>query len=79
MKKVLNWFIKSSADPSKVSLTVRGALIGMIPTLILLFQQFGWNWSEQELSETIQAISSFIAGFLIVLGMIRKLVFSAKK
>jgi hypothetical protein len=34
LQKVIAWIILSSADPTEVSLTVRGALIAVIPTLI---------------------------------------------
>ena len=36
IKTFLRWLILSSADPAKLSLAVRGFLIGIIPTVIVI-------------------------------------------
>lgn len=33
LKPLWNWFVRSSADPKKVSLSVKGILLGIIPVL----------------------------------------------
>lgn len=79
MKKFLNWLVRSSSDPSAVSLTVRGALIGIIPTILLFAQQFHWAWTQEQLTEAIQAITMIVSSFLVIVGMFRKLALLATK
>lgn len=74
MKKFINWLVVSSANPDAVALTVKGALIAIIPTLLLLAQLAHLNWSYDQLSQIIQQISVIISSGLIFVGLIRKII-----
>lgn len=71
-------FIGSSANPENLSATVQGALIGLIPLVILLSKQKGVELSENELVNMITAIiagATAVASLVtIVFGLVRKLV-----
>lgn len=53
----LNWLVTSSADPSKLALTVKGLLMAVAPLLILAF---GIN--DVDYGATVNAIVSLIVG-----------------
>lgn len=73
MKKLL----MSSSDPQKLSLTIRGLLVGIIP-MILLFT----NLTEAEINIAIDAIvqiifwgASIVSAGQMLYGLLRKLRF----
>jgi uncharacterized membrane protein len=78
MKKFIKWLVISSADPSKVSLTVRGALLSIIPTVILIAQMLHMEWSLEQLTQLVEGITAIIATALTLFGLIRKLVLTLK-
>lgn len=91
LQKVWTWLITSSADPARVSLTVRGALLALIPTILWLVSTacgFGivclgvdepfLNQFVESLVALVQALLTAIAAVWVVWGMIRKIVNTAK-
>lgn len=71
--KLINWLVISSANPDKVALTVKGALIGAIPVLILVASAFHWNWTTDQITQIIEGITAFVSGFLVLVGLVRKI------
>lgn len=72
MKKFLNWLVISSANPQKVSLTARGALVAIIPTLIYAGQLAGYRWSTEHLTTIIDQATTILSATLILIGLCRK-------
>lgn len=70
--KFINWLITSSANPDKVALTVKGALIGCIPVILIICQMLHWSFSTDQLMEIIAGVTAIISGFLVLVGMVRK-------
>lgn len=79
LKKFIKWLAKSSTNPQEVSLTVKGALIGIIPILIGYAQLAGLDWSQEQLMQTIEIITSIVSTFFVLIGLIRKLYLTGKK
>lgn len=64
MKNIIDWFVKSSADPTRLSLTVKGILIGVIPVVLMVAPILGLNLEEGSLKDLVNAIDqAFIALF----------------
>ena len=75
MTELMNWFVRSSADPAKLALTVRGLLVSIVP-IIMIFS----GLSEAEINPAIDAVVTLIEyGFMTVAaamtlwGFLRKL------
>lgn len=80
MKNIFDWILKSSVDPSKLALTVKGLLVGAIPTIIFLSGVSNIQLSSEELTiafdavaQLIQASLTAISAVMIVWGFVRKL------
>lgn len=78
MKRFIQWLVQSSADPKNVSLTVRGALIGIIPILLFFAGQLQLGWTEADIVELIEHITVIISSFFIIVGMVRKIILKIK-
>lgn len=78
MKRFLNWIVISSANPSNVSLTVRGALIANVAVIIAVLQTLGINWSEAETTQWIEGFSATVGAVLLILGFVRKIILTIK-
>jgi len=85
-KEIANLIVQSSMDPKKVSLTVRGALIGLVPVIIGIVKFYGVEGvDENALTQIIDGIAMVTQSFLSLIsvvmmtwGMIRKMFKSIK-
>lgn len=80
IKKIWNWLVLSSANASKISLTVKGVLLGLLPTIVYFSGILGLHTSIDILNIVVNDISMVIVelGTLIsvaatVIGLIRKI------
>ena len=65
LQKVWNWLIKSSANPEKYSLTLKGG----IPLLVL------WGVGD---TETLTALTGAVGNFLVLLGQVVAAIFTVR-
>lgn len=75
LKSLIQWFVKSSADPERISLTVKSALVAILPIIMLVA---GISDSESSLLvDTITDIVfyglSLVSAVGVVFGFCRKL------
>jgi len=84
MKKFFEWLVKSSANASQISLTVKGILIGAVPAIIILANLMNINLKNQELTAVIDLVAQLIVligGTISVAvtayGAVRKLILTA--
>ena len=75
MKKIL----KSSVNENKISLTIKGVGIALIPTLIFIAGLFGFSFVEADLTELVNAIATLVSAGFIVYGLVRKAVVKLRK
>lgn len=59
IKKIFNFLVYSSADPRKFGLSVKGVLIGVIPTVITLSGFVGVDLGGPELLTSL--VNAFVA------------------
>lgn len=91
IKKIIDWLIWSSKDPAKVSLTVRGALLALVPTVIgiisaacgfgitcLAVDAAGLNQIIEWIAAGVQIILTIVASFWVLWGLARKIYITVK-
>lgn len=72
----MDW-LKSSADPKKISLTIKGLLV-FVPSLIVLLSAFGFSIDADDLSEVITQFAVVASGIATIYGLGRKIKNSRK-
>ena len=65
------WYISSTG--SGLSLTIKGILVGIVPLITGLARTYGYDLTEGELFELIEAGFQAVSLSMIVLGLARKL------
>lgn len=63
----------SSENPQNLSLTMKGALIALIPLFIQLGPVFGFAFTETDLMGWVEGISTIVAAGAFIYGLWRKL------
>jgi hypothetical protein len=73
----LSWLIRSSADPQKVSLAVKGAMLALMPIILYVSGITEANYSAltEAIVAGIFAISALISAIQIAFGILRKINF----
>lgn len=79
LKVVWQWLVKSSADPERISLAVKGFLGGLVTVLTIVFGLAHIQVGSQDLSSIVDAIVSvvqaaagFVSAIVLVVGLVRK-------
>jgi len=71
------WFL-TSAGNGDLSLTIKGILIGVIPLIIFIGQQFEIKLTQETLVQGIQLITELITAAIVFAGLVRKVANWAK-
>lgn len=79
MHKFWNWLVTSSADPSKVSLTLKGTLSTVVGIVVMLSPIFHLNIGSQQLNEISDAIVQIVVVGLTIISMIATFAGLARK
>jgi hypothetical protein len=82
IKKILNWIWYSSADPAKVSLTMKSFLLGLVPLVISIAGIAHLNLDQETVTMVfesvvvvVQSVLTIISAVGFVIGLIRKIFF----
>jgi hypothetical protein len=77
---IVRWFVLSSANPAEVSLTVKGALIGVLPVLMAAAGLAHFNVGQDQLTGIfdvvaglVQVVLTIVAALVTAYGLVRKL------
>lgn len=75
LKRIYEWFIKSSADPQKVSLTIKGFLSAVVFVLAGLGINYTLdvNTLTYSITELIQSLGLLISTLITTYGLLRKI------
>ena len=82
--RFINWLVVSSSDPNKVSLTIKGILIGVVPVLMQVLTVFGVHFSFTSdnlidvVCTAITAALTLVAAVTTLIGALRKVWYTAK-
>ena len=73
-------FLKSSVDPEKLGLTVKGILIGVVPVILLVSGLAGADLGQSDFNELIEALvnlvvagATTVSALMVAWGLIRKI------
>jgi hypothetical protein len=80
---VFEWILVSSADPNEVSLTVKGALVAIIPGVMALAGLAHVNLGDgsvltglfDAVAQFVQSLLTVVATVMTVVGAVRKVYF----
>ena len=75
MSNVFNWLVRSSADSSRISLTIKAAA----PFVLAVAAFLKLDLVEGDLDQLAEAVASIVAGAFFVYGLVRKIVLSFGK
>lgn len=64
----------SSADPNKVSLTVKGIVVGLIPLAVVLLKQLDIEVTADSLLELVELGLAAASAVMVFIGAVRKVV-----
>lgn len=64
--------LQSSQDPSKLALTVKGILLGVMPLVIALFAYFGLDIATNDYAQAVEQITALLAISMTFVGVVRK-------
>ena len=86
LKKIWNWLVVSSANPTKTALTVKGFWTGLIPLILVVSPLFGLKLDANSIGSTTDDIKSVVelslggvGALLTTVGLIRKIYISFLK
>jgi len=74
-----NKLVRSSVDSTKISMTIKGVGIALIPTIIFIAGVFGFDFVKADLVELLNAIATLVSAVLIVYGLLRKVLVKYRK
>lgn len=60
MKNFINWFLFSSKDANKLSLTVKAAITGVITYVVLFANVFHMNFTADSFSPLVEAVGKVV-------------------
>lgn len=85
IQKALSWIIDSSSNPTEVSLTIKGLLLGIVPTLMVVVGFTHLNVGVTDINNIINAITATVqsalalaAAIMTIVGVTRKVWVSIK-
>jgi hypothetical protein len=81
MSRLINWIVQSSADPAKLSLTIKGGLVGGFSILGTVLVIFGFNTLPatdvnifiENAVKTAGALGEAIGALMLAYGALRKI------
>lgn len=77
VNKLLNWFIKSSANPDEVSMSLKGVLLLGGSHVIDNLSSIGINLSQATYAHDVAITATVLGSILTVIGMGRKIVLTS--
>lgn len=91
IKNFWNWLVWSSADPEKLALTVRGALVVAVPVILNIVQTAcgfglvclgidapGLNEVVNVIVAFVSAVATIVGCIMFVIGFLRKIILTVK-
>ena len=68
-----NKFLGSSADPEKVSLTIKSVGVWAIPAVMALITYLGYDITQNELIDLVNNLAILVAAAMTTFGLARKI------
>ena len=71
--------LASSVNAERISLTVKGILLAIVPVALIVAQIAGLNVAQEDLVDFIESVSAGISIAIIIYGVGRKIAMGLKK
>lgn len=78
MEQFLNTIVRSSEDPEKVSMTIKGILTSYVGFILLLAHATGFPLAEAQVIEVISQVSLACGAVVMIAGAVRKIYYLFK-
>lgn len=78
MNENKKWY-ESSTGTGNLALTVKGALLALVPVAIAVLSSQGINLAESDVVDFINSVFTALSAIALVLGLGRKVYYSLKK
>lgn len=75
----MNKLLQSSADPTKLSLTIKGLLLGLVPLAMVLLHPVDPDLFQTSLVNAIETLATVLSAIITLYGAVRKVVNAYKK
>lgn len=80
LKTIWSWLVYSSVNADKISMTLKGLAVGLIPVIIVVFSLYNvqlesvkLNGIVDSLSDIVFAVSALVSAISVTWGAFRKL------
>ena len=73
MKPKYGALLSSSQDNQKLSLTIKGILVALVPLAVIGAKALGWDFAEADLMQLVEAGGAMVAAAMTIYGLLRKL------
>lgn len=70
--------LRSSQDPTQLSLTIKGLLSTLAPIILMLLNKFGVVIGNEEFDSIVTVILAVITGIITLYGLIRRILNQSK-
>lgn len=78
MESLLQWLVQSSANPEKVSTTIKGFLLTHIGIAMMIVSYYNLPYSTEKVTALIGLVTGLIGTALSLFGICRKLYYTLK-
>lgn len=65
--------LKSSANPEKISLTIKGIGVAVIPAVVFILSGLGFSVAQADLTQVINAVATIASAIMVLVGLGRKI------
>ena len=79
LKKIWDWLVQSSADPTKLSVTVKGALGTAASILLLVSPLVHVQISNEQVTTIIDLVAQIVISFCAVISAVAAILGFARK
>lgn len=62
----------SSQDPDKLSLTIKGLLLALVPVIITISQAYNLPITESDLVSLVNNLVAIVSAAVVIYGIVRK-------
>jgi len=67
---IAQWLVRSSADPARLSLTIKGILVGVVPVIMAVAGLANIDIGSDKVSAIIDGIASLVQVVLALVAMV---------
>ncbi len=75
----MNKILQSSVDPEKVSLTIKGIIVSVVPAVMFILGGFGFSVTSTDSTQIISSLIAMETAIMVLYGLGRKIYIASIK